>query len=663
MLDLGILNEAQREAVTHGEGPLLVLAGPGSGKTLTITQRIFYLLSVKKVPPERILVITFTREAAKSMQKRFLGNCRGGCPVSFGTFHSFFYHILRESHIINQHRLLTLQDKKKLLLPILKKYRAQEALPGKEEENLREWEETAVKLLAAISYYKNTQDQERAVKGLSSCWKEGFEAVCREYEIARQRSGGLDFDDMLYLCLWHLSRDRELQAYWRKRFFHILIDEFQDINPVQYEIVKLLSGNVCSIFAVGDDDQSIYGFRGSSPACLKRFALEYGAKQLLLDINYRSREEIVKASLLVIGENRERFSKMLRADPARKDPAEEKIVCIYACESTCRQYEAVTGALLEKQNQETLAVLFRTNFRMQRFALYLKKEGIPYEMKEKTQNPYSHFIVRDLTSFMKIAEGTGKREDWLRVWNIVEPWEGRDILEENAESFEKREGRILLEKIRKGKNFPPGLFIRYISKALGYEKHLRKKSADNGEIFEEWLEMLEWAGEDAESCKSMAQWMRRQTEWGEAFLPDKKEPPAFFSEKRERSRISLMTIHASKGLEFDCVCLPDCNENVFPHGRMPDGEDCEEERRIFYVAMTRARKSLELFFVTGTKERPRQPSRFLTPLWKQYYSSTSSSTSQLSRYSSKASATLSYSSSSSIKESSGSSLGSSGFSL
>ena len=118
MLDLGILNKAQREAVTHGEGPLLVLAGPGSGKTLTITQRIFYLLSVKKFPPERILVITFTREAAKSMQKRFLGNCRGGCPVSFGTFHSFFYHILRESHIINQHRLLTLQDKKKLLLPI-----------------------------------------------------------------------------------------------------------------------------------------------------------------------------------------------------------------------------------------------------------------------------------------------------------------------------------------------------------------------------------------------------------------------------------------------------------------------------------------------------------------------------------------------------------------
>ena len=648
MPDLKALNDAQREAVTYGEGPLLVLAGPGSGKTLTITHRIFYLLLKEKVPPERILVITFTREAAKSMQNRFLKECSGVMPVSFGTFHSFFYHILRASHILTNPRILSMQEKKQLLLPLMKKYKKENS-----PENL---EEDALKLLGAMSFYKNTGEEAGAVFALEPEWRDCFLPLCREYERERQKTGALDYDDMLSLCLEYLKRDEKLLAYWQKRFDHILMDEFQDINPVQYEIIKLLGKNCRGIFAVGDDDQSIYGFRGSKPACLKRFVSEFGARQLLLDINYRSGPEIVKASLLVIGENKDRFSKELRACLQKKEEAGR--VKIRSFEKREEQYLAVIQSIQSTEKAQSRAVLFRTNFLMQRFAICLKRAGIPYEIKESVQNPYEHFILKDVAAYMKLALGKNARENWLRVWRTV-PFGDREALGFELKAFQKGEGAELTEKLSQGRHFPPGLLVRYIRKALGYEAFLKRKAAKDRERLEEWLEILEWAQTDASCFPTIEKWLEAQRTCPDTDRPDKEGP----DKEGHKKGVCLMTVHASKGLEFDHVYLPDCNERIFPHGCLPDEEACEEERRIFYVAMTRAKKSLELFFVTGTKERPRLPSRFLNPLWKEYYSSTNSSNSQLSKYSSKASATRSYSSSSSIKESSGSSFGSSGFSL
>lgn len=291
MLNLEALNKAQRKAVMHGEGPLLVLAGPGSGKTFTITQRIFYLLEVMKVAPEEILVITFTKDAALSMQRRFQEQSDRIYPVNFGTFHSVFYQILRN---INNNRKLNLmreEQKRNLLFPIMKKYQKDE-----------QWSITD--FMSAISFLKNTGDRERALSKIPEQGRICFDALFREYEEARKTNSYLDFDDMLYECAELLRKDAQAAAYWKKRFSHILVDEFQDINPAQFEVVRLLTVRPFNLFVVGDDDQAIYGFRGSNPVCMQQFVQEYNAEQVILDINYRSYQEIIEASGKVIRENK-----------------------------------------------------------------------------------------------------------------------------------------------------------------------------------------------------------------------------------------------------------------------------------------------------------------------------------------------------------------------
>ena len=235
MLNTENLNDAQRMAVMHGEGPLLVLAGPGSGKTHTIVQRIFFLLEVRKVAPEEILVLTFTKEAAVSMQKRFCEEASRVYPVNFGTFHSIFYHILQQSGISKYKQLLNEAQKRHLIYPILKKYSIQtnnRLICDKETQNL---------LLNAISLYKNTGNYEDIREGLPLEWKEVFSEVFRQYEGERERIRAMDFDDMVYECERLLREDQQLRTYWQNRFSHILLDEFQDINPMQYRVIKLLA--------------------------------------------------------------------------------------------------------------------------------------------------------------------------------------------------------------------------------------------------------------------------------------------------------------------------------------------------------------------------------------------------------------------------------------
>lgn len=248
MLELNDLNDAQRNAVTYGGGPLLVLAGPGSGKTFTITKRILFLLD-QGIPPEQLLVITFTREAAMSMQRRFQEISGSFLPVSFGTFHSIFFQILQKSNVIKSHKLLTISEKKKILLPILREYR-KNAESGIGED----LGEDAMAILSAVSYYKNTLQMEKASEKAPAEWQPIFSQLLERYEKAVRARGRMDFDDMLCRCRDLLAGNADLLSSWQKRFQYILIDEFQDINPVQYEVVKLLAGNHSSIFAVGDDD-------------------------------------------------------------------------------------------------------------------------------------------------------------------------------------------------------------------------------------------------------------------------------------------------------------------------------------------------------------------------------------------------------------------------
>ena len=616
-----------------GEGPLLLLAGPGSGKTFTITQRILYLLRERKVPPEKLLVITFTREAALSMRQRFTQiSPQEANTVNFGTFHSVFYQILLKSGRISTGNILNNRQKYSLILPILKKQKSCKKISAAELTDI------AGSFLAAIGYYKNTQDAENSRKKLPEEWKEYFSQIYEAYEEARKNIKGLDFDDMLKECEELLQKDPGQRTVWQNRFSHILIDEFQDINYRQYSIVKLLAEKHRNVFAVGDDDQAIYGFRGARPACMKQFVREFGAKQILLRTNYRSHQDIVEASLAVIGENKDRFPKNLEPCEAhRRQPEDgrakgEYQVRIREFGETKEQLQYLMQSLKNRTKGENCAVLFRTNLSMQSVAARLTGAGIPFSMKEKGRNIYDHFIVQDILAYLRIAQGCAARADYLRVSNRPYRNISREAFgaEVSLSALEKHYEDLAVgipdegqQKARKAvelwirqmefvKNTELKLAIVFLRKACGYERYLRLRAAqEENTDLTEWMEVLDFITEDAGKYKDLEEWQEAQELYREQLQRQEQNRE---QKAEENGEIRLLTVHGAKGLEFDHVWIPDCNEKTFPHGDAGDLEHCEEERRIFYVAMTRAKKDLELFCLTGTAERPRFPSRFLIPL-------------------------------------------------
>ncbi len=456
MLDLSKLNTPQREAVTFGAGAVLVLAGPGSGKTYTISNRILYLLN-NGVSPSEITVITFTKEAAQSMKERFL--CLSGAKetaVYFGTFHSFFYHILTQSNHISKNSLITEQEKKKIVYDIFQKYL------GTYDDQIV-WNEEMENFIQCIGYYKNTLDMEKALSRCNGCLKSDFKKMFLDYQKRIKNYGKIDFDDMQYLCLELLRHSQLLREQLQQNIVHLLIDEFQDMNPVQYEIVRLLTAKHHNVFAVGDDDQSIYGFRGADPRCIRKYMDEYHPRQILLNINYRSGQAIIDASLKVINQNKNRVLKQLYAS----NQAMNCCVKIKRCSTIEKERKYISRRIRrEVALGNSCAVIFRTNRKLQQFSMFLNKVNVLYNMGNQ-KNPH---------------------------------------------------------------------------------------------------------------C------------------------------------VSLYTVHGAKGLEFDTVFLPDCNEGVYPHGREGEEEYVEEERRIFYVGMSRAKKCLELLYLTGTMKSSRRPSVFLKPI-------------------------------------------------
>ena len=621
MPDLSKMNEAQRCAVTWGEGPLLLLAGPGSGKTYTVTNRILYLIE-QGVPPEEILVITFTKEAAEAMRQRFRKLSVGNCPVNFGTFHSVFYHILLESERAKKLKLLTDREKRKILYSIVKQLQtgAGGGIPN------ADYSEDIPRIMAAISLYKNTVDLSRATAEMPSEWRVHFEKIMESYSAEMRKNREIDFDDMLFACKRLLETDQAFRGSWQRRFRHILIDEFQDCNPVQYEVIKLLTSAPYNIFAVGDDDQSIYGFRGADPDIMRRFADDFAARRLLLNLNYRCKSEIVKASLAVIGENRNRFPKELKA---AEDSGDRALVFQHFTDRKEQDAWLLREAeqwQSRKADHLNCAILFRTNSAMQRVAAILHGNGISFGMRDEGKSIYEHFIAKDIMAYLSLATGDWRRELLLRVINRPSRYISREAvgegrtLSEMRMYYRKGEGEKavresccdrleqLERQLRALSKMSPGLAVSYLMKAVGYEEYLRNISGGNKERLTKWLELAEWFRNDAARCDSLTEWKTAQEAYTETALQRKNAV--------QEEALQLMTVHSAKGLEFDRVIIPECNEKNFPLGEMQSRETIEEERRIFYVALTRAKKNLELLYLTGDQTRPRLPSRFLNPLLK-----------------------------------------------
>jgi DNA helicase-2/ATP-dependent DNA helicase PcrA len=612
------------------------VAGPGSGKTFVITQRILYLILKLHIPPESILVVTFTKDAALSMQNRFLEQSDLSYPVNFGTFHSIFYNILRQSMPETKLNILSDTQKRHILKNIL-----YDILNNNLSENLNELRlenENISQLLSAFGFYKNTNDKTKAKLKLTPEYASLFDECFEKYEKERRQKNFIDFDDMVYDCHMMLASNQYIREKWQNRFEYILIDEFQDINPVQMSAVNLLKGDKCHIFAVGDDDQSIYGFRGALPECMLDFKKRYDAKEIYLNLNYRSSADIVYASLKVISENKNRFVKELRPSTAKKTSCDT--VKIRKFKDRDEEYGNIINELTNKftnehndklslERGESTAVLFRTHILMQGFASYLTAADIPFVMKEKPTSIYEHFIVKDVLAYLELSVYPDKRECLLRILNRPVRYinreavmtEGTDIWSAMRNYYIKnlnvpfRTERLNgVEKLKKDiehiGRMPLYLAVRYILKSIGYEEMLMKNKsiAGNSAKKQEISEVIEWLNTESKKYDSFDEWNIERKIYEEKIRKPEK------NDSDNECVLHLMTVHASKGLEFDRIIIPDCNENIYPHGHMPDKETCEEERRIFYVAMTRAKKNLELMYITGTKQSPRLPSRFLNPL-------------------------------------------------
>lgn len=650
-------NPNQEKAIMHTVGAAQVFAGPGSGKTYVIVERIRSLITRHGVDPAHILVITFTKAAALEMQERFFRSMKPDRPpVWFGTFHALFYHILKKSAQYREYSIITESQKIKLLRQIV---RLHQRFSFIREEDLGG-------VSALVSHYKTTSCVGPVT--LQKIGEEDIVFLAGQYQCYLEEFRQMDFDDLALYCRSLLTSFPETLSAWRTQFQYIMIDEFQDISPDQYEIIKLLADPLRNLFIVGDDDQSIYGFRGASPDSMRQFMNDYAdAKRIFLDVNYRCSKSIVEASLLMISENQNRVEKQINAAHKEGEGFRLRILEGEAEEESC-----LLESLKDKQMSGTLgqcALLCRTNFDCALWAQNLRRGKIPFVMKEAAANPFEHFVIRDIMAYLSLAQGEMERRHFLRIMNRPVRYLKRDSARRESISEEELlqyyvSTPVLQERVRKlffhlrsMGNKKLCLQIHYIRKVIGYDGYLQEKyGAKEAEKLIRTAVEFQKFSERFQTPKEIGDYIRQ---YDEAIQSGRKNVLSSINrcaenlqhkplqpQENKKEAIHLLTMHASKGLEFDTVYLPDCQEGKIPYSRSCAPEEIEEERRMFYVAMTRAKRELCLYAYQG-KSGKDIPSRFLK-CFSESHSSTSSSNSAVSRYSSKASATASYSSSSSI---------------
>lgn len=617
MPDCG-LNERQMLALHHGEGPAIVFAGPGSGKTTVLTKRTAHLILERGISPASILVITYTKAAALSMQHRFFAEMKGmSHPVTFGTFHAVFYQILRSRYHFKADCLLSDGGKRILLSHILKQFHM-------------EWD-IGEQLLACISLQKNGRTTLPLPEQVS---REQFEEISRLYAARTAALGKLDFDDMLTKCRTLLTEDVQERSRWQRRFSYLLADEFQDCNLIQYELLGLLAEPERNLFVVGDDDQSIYGFRGAAPDIMRRFLRDYpDAQRYLLTENYRSAGEIVDAAGRVISQNKDRVPKQCTANGSNLRRHAQ--IRVRAFPDKGAQYAYLAGQIKENESipfREN-AILCRTNAGLAAVQGILEREKIPCIGGNRREGLYQTFFAEDLRCYLAMAMGDCRRGTILCVINHPERGIGREGMEEGqvsltalAQSYEacgqRREAdrlRKLASQLKQVSKMSPYLAIGMVRKVVGYDRYLRERAGKNRLLYEEWERGVGLLQEEAKQFVRIEDWI--------SYMGSQKrmQPPGRVS--WEGDGVRLMTLHAAKGLEFSRVFIPDVNEGNIPYGRMLSDETAEEERRLFYVGMTRAKTALQLLCVQGTNASG-QPSRFLKPLadwWDQSSESSSNS--------------------------------------
>lgn len=597
-----MLNSAQSIAINHRDGAMLVIAGPGSGKTLVITQRIKNLIEQYNVDPKDILVITFTKAAAIQMQYRFVKETKGfDYNVNFGTFHAIFFHILKQTYKFDASSILKESDKYRYLESIIDQF-----FPTINKELIP-------KFISEISKIKNSGIDVEEYE-TSICENEVFIDIYKKYKFTMIQYKKVDFDDMVYLTLRLLKERPKVLQYWQNKFKYILIDEFQDINPMQYEVVKLLATPRNNLFIVGDDDQSIYGFRGSNPQIMLNFPDDFpDCKRILLDVNYRSYSSIVESSIRLISNNKDRYIKDIKSNSF-----DDQCVLIQDFSSKYQQVHSISALIKEYMMNDgaqykDIAILYRTNTGASYIAEELLKAKIPFNFKENTSRFYDKDVVKDILAYIYLAFNNCDITSFFRIMNKPLRYISRDSvtisshIKEDIINYYIDNKNVLHNVLRLFdnldfiKNMSPYAAINFIRKGIGYDEYLETKGNMD-------IEVLDELQEKAKEFSNINDWIEFIKGYESAMK---------FAKSRNDDCVNIVTMHASKGLEWPVVILPDLNEGVVPHKKSCEEDNIEEERRLLYVAMTRAKEKLFMFYVNEENKKKAgycPPSRFLNEI-------------------------------------------------
>ena len=598
MISIDKLNENQLKAVEHVDGPCMVLAGPGSGKTRVITYRIANMVVNKDIKPTSILAISFTKASSMEMKNRALAlsNDFRMNKVTYGTFHSVFFRILRYFENYNIESILDEKTKRIGLKNILK---------GLNIENADD-DETIGQVINEISYVKNELMDKRDFKS-EVLTNDEFIKVYNYYEEYKEQINKIDFDDMLIKTYELLKNNKSALDRVRSAYRYILVDEFQDINKVQFEALKLIANPNNNIFVVGDEDQSIYGFRGSRPDFLLEFE-EYflNTNKVLLDINYRSKGEIIDIANRLIEKNENRYEKVIKCGQGNGanvnyiSPEDSEEEAVYIAKD-------IKDKIQEDYTEYTdFAVIYRTNIQSRALVDVFMDMRIPFVVKDSIVTIYDHWAAQDILSYLKIGVNPNSNKDWIRIINKPFRYISKDNL-----NLIKDEPDFINALINKCDLHPkqvktindldidisyvnglnPKNAISYIRTTLDYDRYIldyctNRKIKTNGLI-----EILNELESSATNFKTIQEYLDH-IERVKSEIVDNKN-------NKETDGVIFTTMHSAKGLEFKNVYIIGANEGTIPHEKSYEIDDeekkndqIEEERRLMYVAITRAEENI-----------------------------------------------------------------------
>ena len=605
--------KSQSEAIRHQDGPLLVLAGPGSGKTTVVTKRVQYLVQDCHISPSSILVITFTKAAATEMKERFLRlveqseeKPQGYGNVLFGTFHAVFFNILKLSYGFTAANILREETRYQYMKEIVDRLKLEI-----DDEN-----EFISGVLGEISLIKNERISLEHYFS-KNCAEDIFRKIFASYEQRKRNARLIDFDDMLSYTWELLTKRPDILEAWQKKFRYILVDEFQDINRLQYDILRLLAQPENNLFIVGDDDQSIYRFRGAKPEIMLNFQKDFPtAGRVLLNDNFRSTRQIVNAAGRVIRKNQSRFAKEITARGgegpgvrilAFEDQQQE---CLYLLKEM-QEYKKNGGAW------QQMAVLYRTNTQPRLLIQKFMEFNVPFRVRDQVPNLFEHWIAKNLFCYIRLACGSKLRKDLLPVLNRPKRYMNRECLNDEIICWEYmmdyyKDKPYVCDKIERLQydlkmlgRMGPFAAINYIRHVMGYEEYLKEYAEFRRMNAEDLMEVLNELQESARAYKTYDEWFAYMERY-------KKEMDEMRKRQQEvKEGVHLATMHSSKGLEYDKVFILDAAEGITPYKKAVLDADLEEERRMFYVAMTRAKKELTICWVKKQFSHELTVSRFV----------------------------------------------------